>query len=189
MTCLLAAFLVAACTSTGQSGTEVTRYHLDQPIAPQSTAVEISSTTEGSNNQIGDYTEIVAAELTALGFTGAGADDADLIAKVNVRKYAQDKPPTRSPVSIGIGGGSYGGNMGVGAGASVPVGGKKGGLANVVELKVDLVQRPGDKTVWEGTAERTLAPGIVDQSAVVKELAAALFKDFPGKSGKTVTVK
>ena len=79
--------------------------------------------------------------------------------------------------------------LGVGAGASIPVGSKKGGLANVVELKVDLVQRLGDKTVWEGTAERTLEPGIVDRSAVVKDLAAALFKDFPGKSGKTVTVK
>lgn len=188
-TCLVAALLVTACTGTSKTSTEVTRYHLDQPIEPRSVFVEVSNAAEGSNNQLGDYGEIVAAELTALGFTPAAEDDSELVALVNVRQYTQEKLPQRSPVSIGIGGGSYGGNVGVGVGTSIPVGSSKSSLVNFVELKVDLAEKSDSKTVWEGTAVRELQPGIVDRSAVVKDLAAALFKGFPGESGKTVKLK
>ncbi|MBU2588685.1 MAG: hypothetical protein KJ872_11290, partial [Alphaproteobacteria bacterium] len=96
----------------------------------------------------------------------------------------------RGPVSVGVGGqtGSYG--SGVGLGVGLNLGGGREDATAITELSVRITQ--GDNaTLWEGRAQ--IATGVkspysqVDASA--RTLAAALFRDFPGGDGETVTVK
>ena len=66
--------------------------------------------------------------------------------------------------------------------------GPGGGL--VSELRVR-IQRRSDATVaWEGRAEtETRAGSAADRGALVDRLAVALFRDFPGESGRTIRVR
>ena len=96
----------------------------------------------------------------------------------------------RPPVSIGLGGGSYGGGyrggVGVGGGVSFGIGGKTRELY-VSELSVQLRRRSDNSTVWEG---RAITESVGDQPVeTAARLANALFKGFPGESGVTITVK
>ncbi len=100
-----------------------------------------------------------------------------------------DGPP-RSSFSIGIGGGSYGYGGGVGGGVSVPIQGRP--TQNVAtRLIVQIKRRSDSTTIWEGraeTAQRFGTPGSQPAETVAK-LAGALFRDFPGVSGRTISVK
>ncbi|MES2987460.1 MAG: hypothetical protein V4808_06120 [Pseudomonadota bacterium] len=95
------------------------------------------------------------------------------------------------PVSIGLGGGSYGGGrrgggVGVGGGVSFGIGGNTREIY-VSELSVQLRRRSDNSTIWEGKA---LTESVGDQPAeTAARLARALFKGFPGESGVTITVR
>lgn len=180
--------LLAACT-TGQRGTEVTRFHIEQPIAPQPFNIEPGDPADADSLEFRTYAEIVAAELAQLGFTRAGLDEAEMIAVVEVTHATRAEAARRSPVSIGIGGGSYGGNVGVGLGTSFGVGGSRGGEVMVTQLDVKLKRRSEGTVVWEGRAVRASEPGEASRTAVVQRLADALFEGFPGESGQTITVE
>src|SRR5690606_5881203 len=97
---------------------------------------------------------------------------------------------TRPPLTIGLGGGSFGGNVGVGGGASVGVGSKTR-TAYGSELGVQL-RRRGDATmIWEGKAvAETLSGQPGSQPAdSAQRMASAPFQGFPGQSGITTQVK
>jgi hypothetical protein len=97
----------------------------------------------------------------------------------------------RPPVTIGIGGGTYGGNVGVGGDASFGIGGGHAELVDT-ELAVQLRRRSDNSVVWEGRAvtEGLIGSGKAEQPGfTAHKLAAALFKGFPGESGITITVK
>ncbi|PKP99247.1 MAG: hypothetical protein CVT76_00805, partial [Alphaproteobacteria bacterium HGW-Alphaproteobacteria-15] len=84
--------------------------------------------------------------------------------------------------------GSYG--SGVGLGVGLNLGGGREDATAITELSVRITQG-NNATLWEGRAQ--IATGVkspysqVDTSA--RTLAAALFRDFPGGDGETVTVK
>ena len=67
----------------------------------------------------------------------------------------------------------------------------RAGGGTVTELRVR-IQRRSDATVaWEGRAQtetRTAASGAA-RAAAVDALARALFRDFPGESGRTIRVR
>ena len=68
--------------------------------------------------------------------------------------------------------------------------GDRGG-SMVTELSVR-IQRRSDATVaWEGRAELEARrnAALADRRAAVDRLAAALFQDFPGESGRTIRVR
>ena len=64
-------------------------------------------------------------------------------------------------------------------------------LLQILLLAVQIKRRSEGTVIWEGRAETAAAAGTpaADPTTTVRTLAAALFKDFPGKSGQTVTVK
>ena len=186
---LAAVALAAACTSSGQHGAEVMRYHNDQPIPAQPIEIRFANPKDADNPQFRTYASIVATELANIGFATTELEDTELIAVLDVLNYTRDKAPKTSPVSIGIGGGSYGKNVGVGVGTSIPVGkSSPASLESVTELQVNLARRSDNTFVWEGRALSVTEPEDGDQATVVKKLAMALFKEFPGKSGRTVKV-
>ena len=70
----------------------------------------------------------------------------------------------------------------------MPVGGSSGGEALVTSLKVKLIRRDENAVSWEGEAIRSVDTTADGSNITVEELAAALFNEFPGDSGKTVTL-
>lgn len=180
---------LAACT-TASPPAQVTRFHLNQPIARGKVFVKTFSPTAAPTLEEQSYLNAVAGALSAQGFTTvARGGEAEQIATVDVQRGVQPSAvPARSPVTIGIGGGSYGGGLGIGLGTSFGLGSRKSRDVTVTTLAVQLKRASDESMIWEGRAtSRTnedASPG--DE---VGRLASALFKDFPGASGKTVEVK
>lgn len=187
-----AAVLASGCSTTGggrPGPVDVTRYHLSQPIPAGTVQIQPKDSIAGPEFQL--YADAVGAELGRMGFAPAATGArADYIATVGFTRTDRGQVRTRPPLTIGIGGGSFGGNVGVGGGASVGVGGKTRTVYGM-ELAVQL-RRHGDNTVvWEGKAITETLSGAPDAQPGdgAARLAAALFKGFPGQSGITITVK
>ncbi len=184
-----AATIVSAAILSGCAASippvQVTRFHLGGAIVPAPVApVALDSSLERAG-----YDAAVARELARLGFAPGGAE-ARYTFSTEVTRDPRQAPPKRSPVTIGIGGGTGGYGGGVGLGASFGLGGKPSGDIIVTRLSVQLRERGGKGVVWEGRAE-TEAPSGAPASQpglAADKLAAALFKDFPGESGRTIAV-
>lgn len=181
--------LAAGCTTPGQRGTEVTRFHLGEIIPAQQVNIEPIDPADADSLEFRSYAFAVAGELARIGFAETALGEAEMIAAVRVSRGNEIAPPQRSPVSIGIGGGSFGNHVGVGVGTSFGVGGSRGGEVTVTRLDVQLKRRSDGTVVWEGSATRADPPGAASPTAIVGELAAALFQGFPGESGRTITVE
>ena len=133
----------------------------------------------------------VENELRTLGYTIAAQEGrgVQVAAVRTARNPVAAIQNDRGPISVGVGGqtGSFGSGLGLGVGINLG-GGSEGPAANT-ELSVRIT-RDDSTTLWEGRAQ--LATGVkspysqVDTSA--RTLAAALFRDFPGGNGETVTI-
>lgn len=184
------ALALAACAAQ-RPETRVTRFHLGQPIARGEIAVEPRDrAAQGLEFQA--YAAAVASELARQGFTLApGVAKSELVAAVDASRGTRAMYQERSPVSVGIGGGSFGGNVGIGGGVSFPIG--KGKTREIIgtELAVQIKRRSDGTVIWEGRAMTEARSGTpyAEPSAAAAKLAAALFQGFPGESGRTITVK
>ena len=99
--------------------------------------------------------------------------------------------PQQSPFSIGIGGGGFGRNVGIGGGVQVPVGSPRSTDVRVNVLALRIRRQSDDTAFWEGRAVQEIPANAAasNLSAAVPALSGALLKEFPGVSGKTVIVK
>jgi len=165
---------------------EVTRFHLGSRIAPGTVALDPGAMSLEAST----YRAAVTRELARLGFSEASGDTAQYQASVGIETDTRALPPRRSPVTIGIGGGTGGFGGGAGLGASFGLGGNRSRDAVFTRMSVQLRDRATKSVVWEGRAETiapTSAPGAQPGIAADK-LARALFGDFPGVSGRTISV-
>ena len=185
---LLGTLGLAGCASGPD--TRVTRFHLNQPIARGQISVEPLLPADRTSPEFQSYANVVGAELARVGFTEApGLAKSEQVAVVQVDRAFFDGPP-KSMFSIGIGGGSFGYRGGGGGGISTTIPGKP--TQNVAtRLIVQIKRRSDSTTVWEGRAETTARFGTPQSQPgeTVQRLAAALFRDFPGVSGRTISVK
>jgi hypothetical protein len=182
-----------ATTGSGPRPVDVTRYHLNQPVARGSYALEPLSTNVTVSPEFQSYANAVGREMEKIGFQRAGTAPSDLIVAVAFTRASRGFVEKRPPVSIGIGaggGGGYRGGLGLGGGLGFGLG---GGQREVVgsELAVQIRRRADGTTLWEGRAvtdslEHTPGAQPVFQA---DRLADALFRNFPGESGITTTVK
>lgn len=192
------ALLAGGCTSSvRQAPVEVTRYHLGAPAERTSVAIEPMTGANQVSPEYQLYADAVASELNRLGYapSNQAANPAGYIAAVSFTRMPRGSFREPSPVSIGLGGGSFGGGrrgggVGLGGGLSFGLGGKTREVVGS-ELWVQLRRRADNSTLWEGRARTESVSGAKgsdprDQAA---RLARALFKDFPGESGITTTVK
>lgn len=129
------------------------------------------------------YEDAVGRALARTGF--GGTDSPRYTYSVDVSRDTRTRLARRSPVTIGIGGGTGGYGGGVGLGASFGLGGQRSGDSVVTRLSVQLRERVSDRVVWEGRAEGETA---MSDAGSVDRLADALFRDFPGESGRTMRV-
>ena len=181
---LLSTVLVLGGCAASIPPVEVTRFHLNTAIAPGPVAPVVLS---GSLERTA-YDAAVARELARLGFA-AGDASARYTFSTEVTRDTRAALAKRSPISIGIGGGTGGYGGGVGAGVSFGLGGNKSNQTVITRLSVQLRER-GAGVVWEGRAETEAASNspAAQPGLAADKLAAALFKDFPGESGRTISV-
>lgn len=134
------------------------------------------------------YLAAVTRELQRVGYSESGGSS-DIIAQVGVDVTEGLAPPKQSPVSVGVGGstGSYGSGLGLGIGINLG-GGPKASVTTTLSVK--LLRRGDNLVVWEGRATQSAKKGspAAQPGIAASKLAEALFKDFPGKSGETISV-
>lgn len=186
----LAGLLAGCATSDASLGirpdAEVTRFHLGDPARGR-IAVELPDGQAGGI-EFRMYAAAVERELSAAGWTVV-TGGAEQLASIRVERTARIAP-RRSGFSIGVGGGSYGRNVGLGGGLQIPIGG--GGTNEIVttELSVRLKRRSDGGAIWEGRARAEARGGssAASPNATADRLARALFQGFPGESGRTIRV-
>ncbi|MEE4205375.1 MAG: hypothetical protein V2I39_03730 [Erythrobacter sp.] len=133
----------------------------------------------------------VAAELRKLGYTiatqpGTAAQTATIRTGREPIEAALER---RSPVNVGVGGQTGGFGSGVGVGVGINLGGGNKGPRVVTDLAVRILG-PAGESLWEGRAdlETSIDSPYTETGAAARTLAAALFRDFPGGNGETITV-
>ena len=168
----------------------VTRFHSSAPAAGTTLFVEAPEGDTATLEQAAHLAAIADA-LAAAGFLIVPTrEEASLVAVPRYQQRLREAPPKRSPVSIGIGGGSFGRSGGVSLGTSFGIGGKKSGEIATSTLELQLRDVAGN-AVWEGRAETEAysddkrAP----LAAAIPALARALLHDYPGSPGTTVRYK
>lgn len=188
-----AAALTGCATTSPLPPTEVIRYHLGQPIARGTIAVEPLSGGAPASLEFKTYAAAVETELLKVGYTlPAQGATPDYVATVAFTRTSREGPPRQSPVSIGLGGGGFsggrrGGGVGLGGGIGFPIGKSRPTELLVAELAVTIKRRADQSPVWEGKAQGISDIKGADQQA--GKLARALFTGFPGESGRTISVR
>ena len=192
LTALAAAFALAACSTTPTA--EVTRFHLGQPM-PSDTIRVIPAAGSGPADaplslEFRTFAGIVAQDLARHGFRPVETGPTAYVAVLDVRQTTQAGIPKASPFQIGIGAGSFGGNVGVGGSVNVPVGAPRNTDVRVNALDVRIRRQSDNTAIWEGRAVQQIAASAQGSTlpAAVPALSGALFKEFPGISGRTVIV-
>lgn len=189
----LGALLVLGACATPTPPVSVTRFHLGQAIEKGTIFVEPVPGRDANSLEFQAYAAAVTAELQRVGYVATDALGKSLyVAVVDIERGTRTGPVGQgSPVTIGIGGGTGGWGGGVGGGVSFGLGG--GGRnrdIEVTQLAVVLKRRSDQQVMWEGRARleaRANAPA-AQANLVAGKLANALFRDFPGESGRTISV-
>ena len=184
-TVLAAAFALAACASGGPGkrpaagGIEVARFHLGDPVARAQIAVEPFDKADGNRPEYPAYAAAVGRQLSRLGWQVVPTTtQSEQIALIDLEQGSREAVAALSAARIGRG-----------VSGSAPTGTSAGITATLLEVAI---RRRSDGTVfWEGRAvgeARTGSPEAA-RTAAVERLAEALFRDFPGESGRTIRLK
>lgn len=165
-----------------------TRYIVD--TAPLAAAAAIGGANDPSL-EWASYRTAVERQLQLRGLVAAdtAAGPAPLKVRIGFDRSERASGGARSPVSVGVGGstGSYGSGVGLGIGFNLGGGARR---MQDLRLSVRIDDAATGQALWEGRAETAVpvkAPAAQPSLAAAK-LADALFKDFPGESGRTISV-
>ena len=182
-TLLLAAALAGCATGGGgggdAGGTDVARFHLGAPVARAQIAIEAFDAADANRPEFPAYSAAVARQLTRLGWTVVSAPTrSEQVALIDLEQGSRESIAALTAARIGRG-----------LSASAPVGTAQDVTASLLEVAI---RRRSDGTVfWEGRAvaeARTGSPE-AERTAAVERLAEALFRDFPGESGRTIRLR
>lgn len=184
---------LSACVGTPYSGpVEVTRFVSQEAVGIGQGPIVISFPEEMSNLRAKEaFYDAVAAQLVALGYAIAVDNEPGMqTARVTTTRSPLAPASSRGPISVGVGGrtGSFGSGLGVGIG--IDLGGNTSKPNALSELSVRISDAAGN-SLWEGRAQQAVSINspYADVDASARALAAALFKDFPGGNGETVTIE
>ena len=187
---LATSLLLPAAAIAATVNVEVTRFHVLAPPTPALTgasiAIEPADPATPPSLQFGALAAAASAELARAGLKPvAGGQRGDYVARLTLTGTSE-VVRKRSPISIGLGGGSGGYGGGVGGGVSFPIG---GGTKTVTTALLTLqIRRASDNAaMWEGRAS-AIAPG-ADPMSAAPAMLQALLKGFPGTTGQAVKVK
>jgi hypothetical protein len=186
----IAAFILLSGCAASIPPVEVTRFHAGASVAPGAVALVPLEGGDPASLEFRSYAAAVAKELSVLGYREGQGSATAYVAEVDIARSVREEQSRRSPVTIGIGGGSFGRGGGIGIGTSFGVGGNRPRETVVTKLSVRLKARADGMPFWEGRAETSAASGApaAQPGIASAKLANALFRGFPGKSGETIVV-
>ncbi|HTH28570.1 MAG TPA: DUF4136 domain-containing protein [Sphingobium sp.] len=187
---LIPAAMLGGC-ATAVAPVDVTRFHTGGVPTTGTVALAPAPGIDGSAIEYRTYANAVAVALTRTGFTVAEPGSAARLTATVGYDVAVQRPYERgSPVSVGVGGatGSYGSGVGLGIGINLS-GRPKPVIAT--RLSVRLSRSGTREALWEGRAETAAKEGTpaAQRGMAAAKLADALFRDYPGQSGATITVR
>jgi hypothetical protein len=182
---LLLAAALAACAGGGgkerpaAGGIDVARFHLGEPVARAQIAIEPFDKADANRPEFPAYAAAVGRQLSRLGWTVVPTTTgSEQIALIDLEQGSREAVAALTAARIGRG-----------VSATVPAGTSANVTATLLEVAI---RRRSDGTVfWEGRAvdeARTGTAGAA-RTAAVERLATALFRDFPGESGRTIRVR
>lgn len=187
----LAALLLAGCAQTYVSPVSVTRFVGQAPARLGMGPIAVRAAPGTANSlEFAPYWQAVSAQLTRLGYRVVPGNTAAQVAEVRVERTVDERGRRRNPVNVGVGGstGSYGSGLGLGLGFDL-----SGPPPAVGYNRISVIIRDGTSgaPLWEGRAEFAASANSQYGSAqaAATKMAAALFADFPGRSGETVEVR
>ncbi len=188
---LFAAFsLMVAGSAVAATPVLVTRFHLGTPIERRAVLVVAAPGLDGAGLEVKLYADAVRDQLRRLGF---GDDTAGalppLTATVSFSREVREFEAAQRPVTIGIGGGGFGGGVGGGASAAFGIGKRQSRAIYVTQLSVRLADQASGSVIWEGRAQSERRASAAKTEEEPAKLADALFRGFPGESGRTIRVK
>lgn len=190
---LLLTALASGCT-TPVGPVEVTRFHLPDTsmLGSGPIVIEAAPGQNANSLEFKAYAAAVGQELSRLGYkeTAYGVTGVNQVAVLSVERQTYSPAPRQGPVSVGLGGGtgSFGSGVGLGLGINL-----SGPPKDQVETRMNVMirDRSTGRSLWEGRAQFTVradAP-VAQTSLGAAKMAQALFKNFPGRSGETITVQ
>ncbi|MEL7199539.1 MAG: hypothetical protein AAGL10_14605 [Pseudomonadota bacterium] len=192
----LAATALAGCTSTYTGPVEVTRFVAENPAGLGQGPIRLQFLNEELKPETRTaFAAAIAQELSEQGYelqvvSGPAEGSAAQIASIDTtRNPIASTTNRRGPVSVGVGGGTGGFGRGVGVGLGINLGGGQRGPNAVTQLSVRITSAAG-VTLWEGRAEQAISVNsdYADVNASAQALTKALFRDFPGGNGETISV-
>ena len=176
---------LAACASGGPKrapagpGVDVARFHLGETVARAQIAIEPFDKADGNRPEFPAYAAAVGRQLNRLGWTVVPTTTgSEQIALIDLEQGSREAVAALSAARIGRG-----------LSATTPSGTSANVTASLLEVAI---RRRSDGTVfWEGRAVGEAPTGSPEaaRTAVVERLAEALFRDFPGESGRTIRVR
>jgi hypothetical protein len=182
---LVVALALAGCASDGNKraaagpGVDVARFHLGETVARAQIAVEPFDKADANRPEFPAYAAAVGRQLTRLGWTVVPTTTgSEQIALIDLEQGSREAVAALTAARIGRG-----------LSASAPAGASANVTASLLEVAI---RRRSDGTVfWEGRAVGEASTGSPEaaRTAVVERLAEALFRDFPGESGRTIRVR
>ncbi|MEO1729327.1 MAG: hypothetical protein AAFR64_01155 [Pseudomonadota bacterium] len=191
----LLALGINACTSAYTGPVEVTRFVAAEPAGLGQGTIALSFDESLKNQAAKDaFRGAISDELALLGYTVIdNAETAGQIARIDTSRSPLASGQQRNPVSVGVGGstGSYGSGLGVGVGFNL--GGTSQSPRVLSQLSIAISANDPEtprENLWEARAQ---FPTSVDSPYAAVEdnaraLAAAVFKDFPGGNGDTISL-
>jgi len=189
---VLATALSGCATPVGP--VEVTRFHLPDttPLGRGAIRVEPGPGEDGASIEFRAYAAAVAQELARLGYSEAlpGAAATPQIAVLTLDRRTLVPERRGGPVSVGVGGATGGYGSGVGLGVGINLSGPPPEMVET-EMAVTIRERASGRSLWEGRARFAVKASspLAQTSLGAAKMARALFQDFPGRSGETITVE
>lgn len=196
----IAAALAASGCATAIAPVEVTRFHrIDTPavIPAGSYAIVARDARPGEPDSLAEhsYQAAVAQQLDRLGYRSSltiAAGQPDYIVTVGLDRAERPADASGNGVSVGVGGGTGGYRSGVGVGVGLDLTSLFADRRDVIatRLSVRIARRGEELALWEGRAETVARTGTpaAQPGLAADKLATALFADFPGRSGETISV-
>lgn len=186
---ILAAIALGGCAASIPP-VSVTRFHAGPQLSAGTVVLQPVAGGDAQSLEFRTYAAAVARELATLGLTESQASSSAYVATVDIGRDTREELARQSPVTIGIGGGSFGRGGGIGIGTSFGLGKNRAREVIITRMSVQLRKRGETTALWEGRAE-TEAPSrapAAQPGLAADKLATALFRGFPGVSGQTVRV-
>jgi hypothetical protein len=185
--CMIAlAALLASCSTGGSGGggartegMDVARFHLGEQVARAQIAIEPFDRADSNSPDFPVYAAAVERELTRLGWTVVRTvGQSEQVALIDVTQGSREAVAAQTSARVG---------RGI---APSPAKGSSAGIVATL-LEVGIKRRSDGTLFWEGRAVGEARSGTAEAApaAAAERLATALFRDFPGESGRTIRIR